>query len=357
MIDWTETSPQRAGVNPMGVAGVLELVHERGGIAQLCVLRRGKVVLDRAIGCQPDDLFWIFSASKPFVALLVHLLAERGKLALDDPVAEYWPKFGQRGKESITIRQVLRHRAGLPVARSRIRDALAMTNWDRSTRAIERAHPSRPAGDVPAYHWLSYGFILGEVVRRVTGTPVEEFLRTEFLDPLGLADTSLGLPADRWSRHVPIHGHGRAGRISQVYLNRRATRQAVIPAAGISTTARDLAQFYETLRRGGELDDVRVLAADTVEEARKPSSDGESDALLHKPIRWAQGFQLGSPGRPGAMGQYSSPETFGHNGSNCCIGWVDPGRQLVVTYLTDQLMAHGAAHLRAVSDAIINACR
>jgi CubicO group peptidase (beta-lactamase class C family) len=320
------------------------------------------VILDCAIGCRPDALFWIFSASKPLVALLVHLLAERGELSLDDRVAEYWPRFGQHGKESVTIRQVLQHRSGLPVARGAARDALAMTDWNQAVRHIEQARLSWPPGQVPAYHYISYGFILGELIHQVTGAGVRDFLITEFLGPLGLRDLHLGLPDSMWSRHVPIRGRGPAARLTQAFVNRRATRQAVIPAAGVSTTASDLARFYQALLRGGELDGVRVLEAATIEQARRPSSDGELDKFLGLPIRWSQGFQLGGPaaGRvaSGPMGRLSSPQTFGHNGSNCCIAWADPARQLVFVYLTDLLTSghEGARNLGEVADAIIAAC-
>jgi CubicO group peptidase (beta-lactamase class C family) len=354
--------PGQAGVRPAGLARALDLVLARGAAAQICVLRDGQVVLDRAAGCRPDGLFWVFSASKPFVALLVHLLAERGLLSLDDRVAQHWPQFGQRGKEAITVRQVLQHRSGLPVARSAALDALAMTDWDRSLRHIERAAPRWPPGQVPAYHYVSYGFILGELVRRVSGAELPDLLEAEFLGPLGLRDTFLGLPGAQWPRHVPVRGRGLAGRVSQEFVNRRVTRQAVIPAAGVSTTARDLARFYQALLQGGELGGVRVLDAATVERARQPSSEGETDRFLRLPIRWSQGFQLGGrAGDPAAsrpMGQLSSPETFGHNGSNCCIAWADPSRRLVFAYLTDRLSAgpEGARHLAAVADAVIGAC-
>ncbi len=361
MTDWTECPPRQAGVEERGLARALELVRARGATAQLCVLREGRVVLDRAIGCRPDALFWLFSSSKPFVALLVHLLAERGELSLDDPVAKYWPRFGNAGKERITVRQVLQHRAGLPVARRRVLDALAMPDWEQSVRHIERASPSWPPGEVPAYHYISYGFILGELVRRVAATGLPEFLNAVFLQPLGLRDTHLGLPRALWSRHVPIRGRGLAGLVSQAFVNRQQTREAVIPAAGVSATARDLARFYQALLRGGELSGVRVLQAATVEEARRPTSDGETDRFLRLPMRWSQGFQLGSAGAGGSaspMGRLSSPLTFGHNGSNCCIAWADPERDLVVAYLTDMLSAgpEGALHQAEVSDAIIAAC-
>jgi CubicO group peptidase (beta-lactamase class C family) len=306
---------------------------------------------------------WCARAGKPLVALLVHLLAERGALALDDPVARYWPEFGQRGKQAITIRQVLQHRSGLPVARSFPLDALIMTDWAASVHAIERAAPAYPPGQVPAYHVLSYGFILGELVQRVAGVPVGEFLRAELLAPLGLEDTYLGLPAGQWDRHVQVTGRGPAELMTQLVVNRPAIRAAVVPAATVSATARDLARLYQALLNGGELDGARVLAPATIARARQPSSEGETDRYLKLPVRWSQGFQLGGGrpasarvgGGPGPMGALASPETFGHNGSYVCLGWADPQRRLAVGYVTSLLVsrAAGARHMAAVSDAIL----
>jgi CubicO group peptidase (beta-lactamase class C family) len=333
----------------------VSLVQRRGVAAQVCVIKDGTVILDQSFGCGQDGLFLIFSAGKPFVAMLAHLLAERGLLGLDDPLARYWPEFGRSGKEAITVRQVLQHRSGLPVAHSLWRDALTATNWQLSVRALEAARPAFPPGQVPAYHVLSYGFILGELVQRVTGADLRAVLRAELLDPLGLADTHLGLPAATWPRHVPVRADGLDGRIRQLMFNNPTVRQAVIPAATISSTAQDLARFYQMLLRGGELDGVRVLAPATVEQARQPSSDGQTDRLLRRPIRWSQGFQLGGQG---PLGGRSSPYAFGHNGSNCCIGWADPGRQLVFAYVTNLLTTglEGSPHQSKVSDAILAAC-
>lgn len=293
MTDWTELPPRELGVDPSALSRALDLVHARGGRAQLCVLREGRVLLDRSVGCGPDALFCLFSAGKPFVALLVHLLAERGDLSLDDRVADHWPEFGGRGKEGVTVRQVLQHRSGVPVARSVAVDALAMRHWERAVRDVERARPRWPPGQVPAYHILTYGVILGELVQRVTGTPVRTLLQEAFLEPLGLRDVHLGLLRGTWPRHVPIRATGPAGRVTARLFNRRSTREAVIPSAGVSATARDLARFYQALLDGGGPDGARILEPPTVQEATRPSSDGEADRFLDVPIRWSQGFQLG----------------------------------------------------------------
>jgi CubicO group peptidase (beta-lactamase class C family) len=337
-------------------------MRERGCPAQLCVYARGRVVLDESHDCRPDSVFFLFSAGKPLVALGVHLLAERGKLVLDDPVVTYWPEFGQRGKQGITIRQVLQHRGGLPVARGMPVDVLRMTDWAASVRAIEQATPAFPPGEVPAYHILTFGFILGEVVQRVTGQPVRDFLRDELLAPLGLDDdVCLGLPPQAWDRHVPVRGRGPAERLTQLLINRRATRQAVIPAASVSATAAGLAALYQALLDGGR----GVLRPQTIAAATQPSSDGGVDRYLKLPIRWSAGFQLGGE-RPGGarlgggyapMGNLASRAAFGHNGSYVCVGWADPERRVAMAYLTSRLVSRsaGARHMSAVSDAVLAA--
>jgi len=359
--------PGSPAVGAADLSRATELIRQRGCPAQICVRWRGHVVLDQAFGCSPDGLFFLFSASKPLVALAMHMLAERGSLSLDEPVARYWPAFGQQGKQAITIRQVLQHRSGLPVARSFARDALVMTDWDASVRAIELATPAYPPGQVPAYHVLSYGFILGELVQRVTGAAVKDFIEAELLAPLGLRNMYLGLPRDQWSRHVPVRGRGGAELATQFVINQRFARQAVIPAASVSTTARDLAGLYQALLNGGKLDGSRVLRAQTIREATMPSSDGEVDRYLKLPVRWSAGFQLGGErkapvrigGGPGPMGALAKRTTFGHNGSYVCLGWADPEHQVAFGYVTARLVNRrmGAAHMAAVSDAVLSACR
>jgi CubicO group peptidase (beta-lactamase class C family) len=342
-----------------GLEKATNLITERGSPAQLCVYARGRLVLNEPFGCGSDSQFFLFSAGKPIVSLAVHLLAQRGALALDDPVAAHWPEFGQRGKQAITIRQVLQHRGGLPVARGMPLDALVMTDWDASIRAVEQAAPAYPPGQVVAYHILTFGFILGEVVRRVTGVPVRDFMATDLLGPLGVSDVHLGLPPALWDRRVPVSGHGPAERITQLVINRRATRQAAIPAASVSATASGMARLYQALLDGGE----PVFRPETIAAARQPSSDDEIDRYLHLPIRWSQGFQLGGA-RPGdarvgggfaPMGSLASRTAFGHNGSYVCLAWADPERQIAMAYLTGRLVSRavGARHMSEVSDAVL----
>ncbi len=341
---------------------MLRLVEQRarahGGAAHLRVVRDGRVLLDRAFGCPPDSPFLIFSAGKPLLGTLVHQLADRGQLDLDDTVATYWPAFGQHGKDHITIRHVLQHRAGLPVARGVLCDALLAPSWPLSIRALETARPATRPGDTPAYHILSFGFLLGEVVQRVTKRPLRDVLRSELLDPLGMRDTHLGTPPASWPRRIPVRSEsGLRGLVARTYFNRRAVREAVIPAASVTSTATDLSRFYQMLLDGGG----DVLSPAAVAAALTPSSDMEIDGLLGVPVRWAHGFQLGGsapgPAVPRPMGRLNSRAAFGHNGSNTCLAWADPDRRLIVVYLTNVLHTEldGSPHQSDVSDAVIAA--
>jgi CubicO group peptidase (beta-lactamase class C family) len=232
---------------------------------------------------------------------------------------------------------VLTHRAGVPDDSSAAALAMA-TSWPATVRRMEGLVPSYPPGQVTAYHALTFGWILGELVRRVTGQPVEQVLREAFLEPLGLRDTFLGLPRDRWHR------------------------RAVAPAATVSATARDVARFFEMVRRGGELDGTRVLRPETVAEALRPATSGPvADLRMGSLVRCAHGLHLGGVTSQTDLacrfGDLSSPEAFGHTGASCCTAWADPGRGLVLVYLTSLLPSDTArVHQSLVSDCVLRAC-
>ena len=358
------------------LAQATDLVENRSGAAQLCVLRHGETVLDLSVRCEPDTLFLLWSTGKPFATMAVLLLAERGLLDLDDPIRRHWPGYERHGKEAVTIRHVLRHRSGIPLStRSVLHEALIMSDWDRSVRAAENARPKWPVDQVTAYHILSYGFILGELVRRVDGRPFERFLREEILGPAGLRDTHLGLTPDlrvrraalrtppRSERHVPFSDRWKLG-----YFERHAAADQVIPSANVHSTARDIARFYQLLLDEGSLDGVTVFDPKTVAEARRPALPDteaaaaiEPDRVIGHAVRWAQGLQLGWGSQPGAtarpFGVSAGRDVFGHNGSNYCNAWADPEHGLVFAYLTN-LIDPRAAALRAqteLSDLIRNA--
>jgi CubicO group peptidase (beta-lactamase class C family) len=359
LADGNESEPADVGFDRERLERVAALARSRGAASWLVVLRDGDVVLDRRTGCERDALFYTFSVSKPFVALAIHLLAQRGLLRLDDPVAAHWPEYAAAGKHRITIRHVLTHRSGAPYSSgSLIGDGLAMTDWARSVQLAQNARPRWAAGAYVGYETLSFGFILGELVLRVSGQRVEDFLRTEFFEPLRLPNIRLGLDDDVLARAVPLVSRGAIQSSTRLTFNRRTVRQAVIPAAGISASAYDLARFYKAMLKGGKRRDVRVLSKSTVREALRVSSDGERDRTLGTHPRWAQGFQLGGPSQaPRPMGTNGSALAFGHNGSSICNAWADPDRGLVFVYLTNLAAPRWPAlrHMSDVSDALLDA--
>ncbi|MCJ1697710.1 beta-lactamase family protein [Rathayibacter caricis] len=335
------------------LAAVVNLVRQRGGSAQLVVLRDGEVLLDHSQGHGPDHLFWSWSVSKPYLSILVHQLAADGILDIDAAVSYYWPEFARHGKGAITLRQVLHHRAGFSTSRGLLGDALAMTNWRRSIRNIENARLKTAPGAVPSYQVFTYGHILGEVIQRVTGEPLKRVMTETLLEPLGATNTMLGVGESDLSRCVPIRS---TVPLATAALNSRAVRTAVIPSAGMSTTARDAARFYEMLLNGGRnRTGTQVISPEILSQATAASSTvADVDGFARTPILWAHGFQLGgrtpSPFPP--LGSVVSPRAFGHNGSNVCVAWADPDRRLVVAYLTNLVASNGARHMAAVSNAV-----
>ncbi len=362
-IDEWEHSTKEAGMDPAALKRLTDVVRARGGAAQLCVMRRGTVVLERSFGCSPDSLFLVYAATKPVAALAVHALAERGLIGLDEPVAAYWPRFAQYGKGGVTVRHVLQHRAGVPVGRGIVRTMRTAGDWERSVRDLEQSRPKWPGGKVAAYHFMSFGFILGELVQRVTGRSFRDFVTSELFAPLGLNDLHMGLPDNAWDRHVPARAAHPSEWPNQWMSNRRGYRQAVIPSAGLSGTAAQMARFYQMLMEGGSLDGVRVLRPETLAEARKPSNDGGIDASLKRPVRWSHGFMLGGPSPEprdlsNVLGGTSDASAFGHAGTTSSVVWADPTRELVFSYLSNIQPEFGAGigRLREVSDLALGAC-
>lgn len=332
--------------------------------AQLAVRRRGEIILEASGGRARDDadappvtpetLFLVFSATKPLTACAIHMLAERGRLDLDSPIARWWPGFGTRGKERATIAHVLSHQGGFPIGP-------AWLSWDRwnDRDAVARAMEERPArwepGTDVGYHPLNFGWVLGELVRRVDGRSLGRFLAEEVFGPLGLSDTWLGLPAAQFARvahHIDLSGESPF----VADFNRPEVHATEAGAATGITTTRDLTRFYTMLQRGGELDGVRLLRPETIARAVHPVVDGARDRTLDVPVRWALGFSLGGP--LSSFGRHSSPRTFGHSGHGSTTAWADPERELAVAFFTNGVRASVDNYLRMtrICDAILASC-
>lgn len=338
----------------MSLAAAADLARGAPGATQLVVARGGETLLDLALGCRPDALFRTFSAGKPVTALVVHALAERSMLDLDEPMALTWPELARHGKADLTARHVLRHRSGFATGGTAWGDALAMDRWDAMVRRAERAPVRRPPGSAPAYQFLLFGFLLGELARRRTGRTLPDLADDLVLAPAGLRDTFLGIPREHLGRAVPVVGTGVPGPVVAAALNRRSSLTAVNPSAGVASTARDLAMLYAALLEPG-----RVLRAPTLAAALAPSSDGVSDLHAHAPIRWSEGFQLGGPrwepGRDSPLGATSSPSTFGHHGSRAALAWADPELGAVMAWVGDRPSRPG--WLTRLSDLVLAGLR
>ena len=189
----------QAGIETLG--RVFERQYQEGmhPAAQMVVLRHGQVVFDRVIGkarrkpVKPDTPFYTFSCTKAFTGMCIHKLIDEGKVALDAPVAEYWPEFGKKGKETATIRHVFLHQAGIP-ARGLYLQLPLWPFWDLVTRSVANLEAEYPPGEKVAYHLVNYGWVLGEVVRRVSGLRIDHYFDQVFARPLGLDHTWLKVP-------------------------------------------------------------------------------------------------------------------------------------------------------------------
>jgi CubicO group peptidase (beta-lactamase class C family) len=279
---------------------------------------------------------------------LIHLLDERGLLHIGDPVAEYLPEFARNGKAGITIGHVLAHRSGIPNAPKEALSLETIDDWQLQREFMYAAKPMSRAGKRQAYHAVSGGSLLGEVVREVTGKSIRDVLAEEILDPLGFRWMNYGVaPQD-----VPLVGLNYPTGPPPVpplstFLTRalgvhpdEATRMSndprfltgVLPAANGVSTANELGRFYEMLRRGGELDGVRVLEERTIRRARIEQSHLEVDLSLGLPIAFSYGYMLG--GKVLSLYGPNTTQAFGHLGWINIMGWADPERRLSVGLIT-----------------------
>jgi CubicO group peptidase (beta-lactamase class C family) len=365
-----EVDPRTVGLEPADVdamwASVVRL-YETGlhpAIA-LCVRRRGRVVLDRAIGhlrgnapedspdaekvpVRHDSLFNFFSASKAVTAMVVHKLDERRALHLDDAVAEYFPEFGRNGKEDITIRQLLTHRAGIPVVKEAKIDVALLTDPERLLGYLCEAKPLSVPGRRLAYHALTAGFVLGEVVLRATGRDIRHVLREEILDPLGFPTFGYGVAAERvqdvavnaftgWPSFPPQswalrRALGTSVREATAMSNDPRFLTAIVPSGNVIGTAEEASRFFQLLLDEGELGGVRVFERRTVRRAVREQSYLEVDSFLGLPVRYAMGFMLGGE-RLTPYGPRTA-RAFGHLGFTNVIAWADPEREISVGLMT-----------------------
>ncbi len=327
---------------------------------------RGELVVDLWGGWrtegqpwQRDTLAMCFSTTKGVTSTALHLLADRGQVGYDTPVAAYWPAFAQGGKARITVRHVLTHSAGLHRMRTLVDHASRMLDWEYMVAALERAEPAYEPGSRHGYHALTYGWLAGELVRRVSGRPIARFVEEEVAGPLGLDGLYVGCPPAQRGRVAPLAPMaapvgrrlglqpgavmgGPAGRIPALlglpvsprrFVNALLPRgiedvlwgpevmDAEVPAANGFFTARSLAKLYAMLAGGGEAGGVRLLSPATVQQIAVVHSRGP-DLVLVLPMGWRLGYHSAFTTRG------TVPGAFGHFGFGGSGAWADPRRDL-----------------------------
>lgn len=302
-----------------------------------------------------DTLFNVFSVSKAVTAVAVHMQAERGHLEYDSPIARYWPEFAQSGKQTVTIRQVLSHVSGVLRMPPEVTPEL-MCDWDWMCTRIAAMPPAYQPGSRSSYQSMTFGWLLGEVVRRTDplGRPFGRFVREEIAAPLSADDLWLGIPDAAEPRvarldaaAVYVMPDGNAMREAQPLavdlmpgpFERPDVRRACIPAVGGIFNARSEARFFAMLANGGALDGVRLLSQERIASfaAPRPHFDDADPVFfgMKVPIGWA-GFWLGGADAP----PVSAPRNMRalcHPGMGGSIGWADPDRRLAVAFCHNRM--------------------
>ena len=303
----------------------------------------------------------LYSVGKAVTALCALRLAESGALDLDSPVSQYWPEFAQAGKQHLPIRYLLTHQAGLPAV-YRLLPNGAELRWEVMTEALAAQEPWWKPGEGHGYHVNTYGFLIGEVVRRVTGKSLGTYLRDEIGGPAGVdffigvgpeldarcADVIPALPGpdaeQRWAllesdlatfagpARMRLAAYRNPPNLSgQGIINTREWRAAEVPSTNGHGNARAVARLYSALATNGELDGVHIVSPATVEMAIAEQVY-EEDLVLQRPTRFGLGFQLTMRERP--LGP--NPRSFGHFGAGGSLGFADPDAHVAFAYAMNQ---------------------
>lgn len=345
---------------------------DAAGGAQLCVYRHGEMVVDLWTGFDPvndrpytsDTLAVVMSCTKGATAILANRLAEQGKLDVEAPVAHYWPAFAANGKESVTVAHCLSHTAGLPTFPMADRvEAEDLSDWTRCTDVLGGAAPLWAPGAHGSYHAVTYGFLAGEVIRRITGKTVGRLFADEIAGPLGI-DFWIGLPdaqQDRVAPHIPqparpfrdvfkaagvdidhpVMAEILAGfdAITDTvdYINTPAGRAAEIPAANGVANARALARMYAACI--GEIEGVRLLKAETVARARTSRTKDlpPLPPMAKLPRPPGEGFGLGFE-LPGPTNPMLGHGSFGHAGAGGRLGFAHPESGIAAGFACNSML-------------------
>jgi CubicO group peptidase (beta-lactamase class C family) len=340
--------------------------------ASVCFVRDGETLVDlwgghldreRSRPWQRDTLVNTYSTTKGMTALCAHLCVERGLLDLDAPVARYWPEFAAKGKDEIPVRWLLSHQAGLAAPRRRL-SVEELFAWHPFVEALAEQEPWWEPGTRHGYHALTFGHLVGELVRRVSGKSLGAFFREHVAGPLG-ADYHIGFGPELDARTSDLYGEllppdlppaaleGPLGAffrdmkdpatltgaafgnpaLGEGLVNTRAWRAAELPAVNGHGTARALAAIYGVLARGGEQDGVHLLEPASIERAIEEQVFGPDAVLGGMPMRFGLGFML----RQDLMPLSPNPRAFGHPGAGGSIGMADPDAKIGFGYTMNKM--------------------
>jgi CubicO group peptidase (beta-lactamase class C family) len=358
--------------------------QERGEVgASVCVQVEGETFVDLWGGSADpasnkpwveDTITHVWSCTKGATALCAHMLISRGLLDLEAPVVRYWPGFGQAGKETIPVKMLLNHQSGLAAISESLPEG-ALFNWELMVKALERQEPFWKPGTRNGYHGFTFGYLVGEVIRRVSGKSLGTFFREEVAEPLGL-DFWIGLPEALESQVAPIipadppdpsgplnpmfqaiftdptslsalqmfntGGYMMPGPDGVFGFNTRAAHVAEFGSVGAMTNARGLAGMYAPLANGGSLKGISLVSRDTLARMGAVSSASSLDATILLPTRFSLGYAKSIDNRrvPSATEDDSmiiSEEAFGHPGFGGSIGFADPVARMSFGYAMNRM--------------------
>jgi CubicO group peptidase (beta-lactamase class C family) len=352
--------------------------------ASFAAYHRGELVVDLWGGIadpatgQPwarDTMAVVFSTTKAATAICAHQLAQEGRLDIEAPVAQYWPEFARGGKESIPVSFLLSHQAGLAWVDEQL-TAEQVLAWEPIVEALERQTPVWEPGTAQGYHAVTYGFLVGEVVRRVTGRSIGTYFREEVAAPLGL-DFFIGLPEELEPRTARLVGGipkleelddatraifeqfagpetmlGKALSVNGAFtstteFDTRAGHAAELPATGGIGDARSVARMIAACI--GEVDGIRLLTPEQLKEATTQRTIGPNIVILNLDLQFGLGFIV-----PSTLLQLGGPRSFGHFGLGGSAAWADPDAELAFGYVMNRLELGMAGDLRSYG--LINAC-
>lgn len=362
-----EVPPEDVGLRADDIEAIWKAVvrYYRTGVQPamaLCIRRHGKVILNRTIGhaegnspddppgaplrlATPDTLFNMFSGSKALTAMLIHDLDDKGLVHLDDAVAEYIPEFAQNGKEDVTIRHLLAHRSGIPTTEGSL-DLGILGNPERIRELYRRFRPWYRPGTRVAYHAISSGFVLADIMEIVTGKTINEYMQDVVRKPMGLGSLTWGVRPDQ----LPKIAHDTYTGFAQPFFVNMGFRRAfgatlheivdltkderfltgVVPSGNCFGTPDDTCAFFEMLLRGGVYQGQEVLNRRSIRRAVRETSFGQFDGILGAPVPYGMGFMLGA--RYASLYGVNSTKAFGHLGLSNCIMWADPERDISVSF-------------------------